>query len=84
MARGDPQEMLHKLHGHVFVARVLGGNLHADIEHVLAEECHPGGAVGLFEMAAGGQRRAAVENADVVQTQEAALEDVLARSGPCG
>ena len=29
-------------------------------------------------MAAGGQRRAAVEDADVVEAEEAALEDVLA------
>ena len=39
---------------------------------------HPAGAVGLLDVAAGGQRRAAVEDADIVQAQEAALKDVLA------
>src|SRR5205814_2836064 len=37
---------------------------------------HPGGAVGLLQRAAGGQLRAAVEDADVVETQKAAGEDV--------
>src|SRR5206468_4133903 len=39
---------------------------------------HPGGAVGLLEVAAGGQGRAAGEYADVVEAQEAALEDIAA------
>ena len=39
---------------------------------------HPGGAVGLLEVAAGRQRRAAVEDADVVEAEEAALEHVPA------
>ena len=54
--------------------------LDADLEHVLAEQRHPGGAVGLLEVAAGRQRRAAVEDADVVEAEEAALEDVLAEA----
>ena len=41
---------------------------------------HPGSAVGLLEVAAGGQRRAAVEDTDVVQSQEAALKEVLAKA----
>ena len=39
---------------------------------------HPARAVGLLDVAAGRQRRAAIEHADVVQAEEAALEDVLA------
>ena len=42
------------------------------------------GAVGLVDEAAGRQRRAAVEHADVVQAEEAALEDVAALRRPCG
>ena len=42
------------------------------------EEGHPRGAVRLLQIAAGRQRRAAVEDADVVEAEEAALEHVLA------
>ena len=52
----------------------------ADLEHVLAEQRHPGGAVSLLQMAAGGQRRAAVEDANVVQPQKAAFKEVLAEA----
>src|SRR5947209_6375656 len=52
--------------------------LERDREHIQAEHAHPGGAVGLLEVAAGGQGRAAVEYADVVEAQEAALEDIAA------
>ena len=51
-----------------------------ELQHVLAEEGHPGRAVRLLQVAAGGQRRAAVEDADVVEAEEAALEDVLAEA----
>ena len=70
--------MLHELEGHVLVDGVVGGQLDGELEHVLREEGHPGGAVRLLQVAAGGQRRAAVEDADVVEAEEAALEDVLA------
>ena len=52
--------------------------LERDLQHPLAVEGHPRGAVGLFERAAAGQRRGAVEDADVVQPEEAALEEVAA------
>ena len=39
---------------------------------------HPGGAVRLVDVAAGRQRRAAVEHADIVEAEKAALEDVAA------
>ena len=58
----------------------MGGELDRDLQHVLAEEGHPGRAVRLLEVAAGRQRGAAVEDADVVEAEEAALEDVLAEA----
>ena len=58
----------------------MGRQLHADLEHVLAEECDPRRAVSLLEVAAGGQRRAAVKDADVVQSKEAAFKEVLAKA----
>ena len=75
---GDIQEVLEELGRHVLVGRIFARQLQGDRQHVQAIHAHPGGAVGLVEMAAGGQGRAAVEDADVVQAQEAALEDVAA------
>ena len=56
----------------------MDGELPCEFQHVLAEEGHPGRAVRLLEVAAGGERGAAVEDADVVEAEEAPLEDVLA------
>src|SRR5262249_59074720 len=52
--------------------------LSSDFGHVLAEQGHPGGAVSLLQVAARGQRCAAVEDADVVQPQEPTFERVVA------
>src|SRR5262249_55999459 len=57
---------------------VLARQLQRDPQHVEAVHAHPGGAVGLLEVAAGRQRRRAVEDPDVVEAEEAALEDVPA------
>ena len=76
--RPDPEEVLDELEGHVRVDRPVHRQLGGDLDHVLAEERHPRGAVGLLEVAAGGERRAAVEDADVVEAQEPALESVVA------
>ena len=78
--RGDIVEVLDELDDHVLVGRVVGGELDREFQHVLAEEGHPRRAVRLLQVAAGGQRRAAVEDADVVEAEEAALEDVLAEA----
>ena len=72
--------MLRKLQGHVFVERIVGRQLYSDIQHVLGEHGNPRGAVRLFQAAAGGQRRAAVEDADVIQPEEAAFKQVLAKA----
>ena len=73
----NPQEVLGKLEHEVVVAGVMGRELDRDLEHVLAEHRHPGGAVGLLEVAAGGQLGAAVEDANVVEAEEAPLEHAL-------
>jgi hypothetical protein len=52
--------------------RQLGG----DAQQVEAEHRHPAGAIGLVDEAAGRQGLAAVEAADVVESQEATLEDI--------
>src|SRR4051794_35205190 len=73
--RGDPEEMLAELVCHVHVVRFGVGQFHRDLEHVLTEQGHPGRAVGLFEITAGRQGCAAIEDPDVVQAQESTLED---------
>ena len=52
--------------------------MNRQLRHVLAEESHPGRAVRLLQVAPGRQRRAAVEDADVVEPEKTALEHVLA------
>jgi hypothetical protein len=42
--------------------RKLGG----DLEHALAKQRHPGGAVGLLQVTPGRQRRAAIEGSSTV------------------
>ena len=58
----------------------MGGEFNREFGHVLAEQRHPGRAVRLLQAAPGGQRGAAVEDADVVEAEEAALEHVLAEA----
>ena len=74
----DPEEMLHELRRQVLIGWIALHQLDADLEHVLTKQRHPRGRVGLFEIAPGRQRRAAIEDANVVEAQEAALEKVLA------
>ena len=76
MRAGDEQRVLEELLDELLVQRLVQRQLDRDAQHLLAEEHHPRGAVGLVEVAAGGQRRRAVEHADVVQAEEAAFEDV--------
>ncbi|OPY90220.1 MAG: hypothetical protein A4E73_02606 [Syntrophaceae bacterium PtaU1.Bin231] len=72
--------MLDELHDHVLVNGVVGRQFHGELQHVLAEERHPGRAVGLLQVAAGRQGGAAVEDPDIVEAEEASLEDVLAEA----
>ena len=75
---GDPHEVLEELERVLLVVRILVGQDERDLEHVLAVERHPGRPVGLLQRAAGRQRRAPIEDADVVEAEEAAGEDVAA------
>ena len=75
---GDIQEVLEELGGDVFVDPIVHRQLQRDRQHVQAEHAHPAGAVALLQVPAGRQRLRAVEHADVVQPQEAALEDIHA------
>ena len=73
---GNPHEMLDELEGDLLVHRVVFGQDQGDLQHALAVERHPGRPVRLLQRSARRQLRAAVEDADVVQPQEAAGEHV--------
>ncbi len=75
---GDVDEVLEKLRGDVLGGRIEARQLDGHGQHHGAVEGHPGGAVGLLQHAAAGQRPRAVEDPDVVQAQEAAGKQVLA------
>src|ERR1043166_6948057 len=75
---GNVQEMFEKLGGDVLINLVVLGEFQSDAHQVEAVHRHPTGAVGLVDKSTGGQGRAAVENADIVQTQKAALENISA------
>src|SRR5436189_233520 len=57
-------------------AQTLANGVHG----LRVAERHPRGAVRRFETAAGRQWRAAIEDADVIEPEEPALEHVLAES----
>ena len=73
----DVDEVLQELGRHVLVGRVVLGQLERDRQHVETEHPDPRGGVGLLEVPAGRERGRPVEHADVVEAEEAALEDVL-------
>src|SRR5262249_39352771 len=70
----DPDEVIEELQGHVDVRAIVERQLQRDLQHRLGVERHPRGGVRLFQMPARPQRRAAIEDADVVQAEKAALE----------
>ena len=70
--------MLVELRRHLLTDGVVQRQLEGDLEHGLAVEGHPRRSVRLLEVSAGRQGSAAVEDTDVVEAQEAALEHVRA------
>src|SRR5215831_14739081 len=78
MAHGprNIEEVLPKLAGDVLVGGVSARELECDGQHVQRVHRHPRRAVRLLNVASGRKGRAAVEYADVVEAEEAALEDV--------
>src|SRR5271166_6531892 len=72
--------MVSELDGHVFVKGVMGRQLQGDLQHVLGEHGDPRRAVRLLKAATGWQRRAAVKDADIVQTEEATFKQIFAKA----
>ena len=75
---GDVQEVLEELRRDVLVHGVVARQLQRDRQHAERVEAHPRRAVRLADVAGDRERRGPVEHADVVQPEEAALEDVAA------
>src|SRR5262245_56439078 len=73
----DVEEVLEELARDVLVGRVYLRQLDRDRERVERVGVHPARAIGLLDESAGRQFLAPVEDADVVEAEEAALEDVF-------
>src|SRR5215468_6687746 len=70
--------MLEEFARHVFVGGVLARELQRDGQHVEAVHAHPASCVRLLDVTAGRQRRASVEDADIVEAEEADLKNISA------
>src|SRR5215831_20599031 len=75
---GNPHEMLDEFIGNLFIDCVVIAQNESYLQHALAVESHPRGSVRLLQRSTGWKVSAAVEYADVVQSQEATCEDVAA------
>ncbi len=73
----DIDEMFEEFAGHVFIGPIVPRKLQRNRQHVEAIHAHPAGGVRLFDVAAGRQGCAPVEHPDIVEPEEASLEDVL-------
>src|SRR5690242_813840 len=70
--------MLEELYRDVLVARLMVGKQECHLQHVETVLSHPGGAIRLFQYIAVRVHLRAVERADVVEPEKAALEHVVA------
>src|SRR5690349_21484501 len=68
--------MLEELGGDVFIDWIVKGQLKGDAHEIQRIHRHPACAVGLIDEAAGGQRLAAIEDADIVEAKEAPLKQI--------
>ena len=75
---GDVDEVLPEFTGHVLVSRVLAGQLERNRQQIQAIHRHPTCAVRLFQVATSRQRLAAIEHTNVVESEKAAFENVVA------
>src|SRR4029077_13100924 len=74
----DVNKMLEKFAGDILVSRIVLRKFHGNRKHVEAEHRHPARSVGLLHETARRKSRGAVENADVVEAEKTAFENVLA------
>src|SRR6201993_2530658 len=72
--------MLEEFEGQAFIRFVCGRKLQGDAHEVKAEHAHPTSCVRLFEYSPARQLFAAVNDGDVVETEETTLENVVSRA----
>src|SRR5271154_5052854 len=74
---GYIEEMLKKFAGDIFIQWIDSGRqFDGDFHHVEAVHRHPTGAVRLFDMAAGGQRRRTVEHANIIEPEKSSFKNI--------
>src|SRR3979411_1922372 len=69
--------MFKELRRDIFVNMIFSRELDRHSHQVQAEHSHPTGAVALFEMGAVVKNRVAIEHADIVESEKAALENIF-------
>src|SRR5437867_6222122 len=69
--------MLEKFRRDIFVNVIFARELDRDSHQIQTKHSHPAGAVALLEMGAVGKLRVAIEHANVVETEKAALKNIL-------
>src|SRR5205807_7901325 len=74
---GDAEEMFEKLCRDIFVNVIFTRQLDRDAHQVKGKHSHPTSAIALLEMAAVGKARVAIEDADVIEPEESALENIF-------
>src|SRR5215469_17089659 len=72
----NPDKVLIEAVSHFFINRVVLGKNESDLQHDLAVERNPCGAVRLFDDSAGGQVGTAIKYANVIQAEKSPGEDV--------
>src|SRR4029077_18043992 len=75
--RSDHEKMLKELGRDIFVNVILPRELDRNSHQVEREHSHPTSAVALLEMCAIGKLRVAIEDADVVESEKTALENIF-------
>ena len=63
----DVDEVFEELAGDVLVRTIFSGQFQCNRKHVEAIHAHPTRRIRLFDVTAGRQRRAAVEDPDVIE-----------------
>src|SRR5271166_3020897 len=75
---GNVDKVFPELAGYIFITGLFCRQFQRDSQQVQRVHRHPAGSIGLLDVATSGQWCTTVENADVVEAQESALEDIHA------
>src|ERR1700751_318846 len=72
----DPKRMLEESEGDLLINGVVFCQNQCDLEHVLAVEGHPRGAIRLIKVSPGRKLSASIKDSNIVQAKEASREDI--------